>query len=54
MANDVDLDLVAQFDARCQHVAENLHHLLHDAQTYGFYLWGPRGAGKIRVSRMLC
>ena len=46
MANDVDLDLVAQFDARCQHVAESVHHLLHDAQTYGFYLWGPRGAGK--------
>jgi hypothetical protein len=35
-----------EFEKRCTAVRDLVHHVVTNEDTYGFYLWGPRGCGK--------
>jgi len=38
--------LLDEFEKRCVAVRDLVHHVVTNEDTYGFYLWGPRGCGK--------
>jgi hypothetical protein len=38
--------LLDEFEKRCVAVQDLVHHVVTNEDTYGFYLWGPRGCGK--------
>ena len=38
--------LLDEFEKRCTAVRDLVHHVVTNEDTYGFYLWGPRGCGK--------
>lgn len=38
--------LLDEFEKRCVAVRDLVHHVVTNDDTYGFYLWGPRGCGK--------
>lgn len=42
----MDNGLIAQYDKRCSHVRNLVHHTINDEQKYGLYIWGPHGCGK--------
>jgi hypothetical protein len=38
--------LLDEFQKRCTAVRDLVHHVVTNEDTYGLYLWGPRGCGK--------
>jgi hypothetical protein len=41
-----DAKLLDEFQKRCRAVQDVVHHVVTNEDTFGFYLWGPRGCGK--------
>jgi hypothetical protein len=41
-----DAKLLDEYQTRCRAVQDVVHHVVSNDDTYGFYLWGPRGCGK--------